>query len=174
MIEQGLAGDRRRDLDADWGIKGKAEDVDGTRRKQGRWFGFKASVVVDAKYDLPLAFQVYKASTSDFVSILPLLDRLRAEAPDLAERGRDLALDRGYDSAELNRRLYDDYGLHPIIARRELWPKEGKTRLIDPKRASNVDYDESGNLFCTCPQTHVIRKMVFRGFEKDRKCLKFQ
>ena len=74
----------------------------------------------------------------------------------------------------------NDYPILPC------WTACGPRRQISPSaggiwlwiegtiRPSNVDYDESGHLFCTCPQTHVIRKMVFRGFEKDRKCLKFQ
>ena len=50
--------DGRRDRDADWGVKGSGE-------KKRCWFGYLLHVVVDATYEVPLAFEVTKASTGE-------------------------------------------------------------------------------------------------------------
>ena len=50
--------DGRRDRDADWGVKGSGE-------RKHYWFGYLLRLVVDATYEVPLAFEVTKASTAE-------------------------------------------------------------------------------------------------------------
>ena len=50
--------DGRRDRDADWGVKGSGE-------RKHYWFGYLLHLVVDATYEVPLAFEVTKASTAE-------------------------------------------------------------------------------------------------------------
>ena len=54
--------DRRRDTDADWGLKTyKGTRKDGTTwEKVTKWFGYKLHLLVDSVYELPLAFAVRK------------------------------------------------------------------------------------------------------------------
>ena len=48
--------DRRREQDADWGIKGGgAKHANGNRKKHS-WFGFLLHLVVDTTYELPVAW----------------------------------------------------------------------------------------------------------------------
>ncbi len=49
--------DRRRDTDADWGVKSyKGVRKDGTAwEKVTKWFGYKLHLLVDSGYELPLA-----------------------------------------------------------------------------------------------------------------------
>jgi len=56
--------DGRRDTDADWGTKTyKGPGEDGSVwEKVKRWFGYKVHLVVDADYELPLAYTVTRAS----------------------------------------------------------------------------------------------------------------
>ena len=65
--EEKLANpDRRRDTDADWGVKtykGTRKD-DTAWEKVTKWFGYKLHLLVDSVYELPLAFAVDVASTS--------------------------------------------------------------------------------------------------------------
>jgi len=58
--EEELEGDRRRDLDADYGMKEyHFEKEDGTNyTKIKSWFGYKLHLIVDSHYELPIAFEV--------------------------------------------------------------------------------------------------------------------
>ncbi|MDH7573125.1 MAG: transposase [Clostridia bacterium] len=59
--------DGRHDVDADWGQKTlRRQREDGsTWEKVVRWFGYKLHLVVDATYDLPVAFSLTQASASE-------------------------------------------------------------------------------------------------------------
>jgi hypothetical protein len=70
--------DGRRDIDADIGVKEyKGKNKDGSVWKKVKtWFGYKLHLIVDAKYELPVAFSVTKASRSEVreghvLSLLP-------------------------------------------------------------------------------------------------------
>ena len=69
--------DGRRDRDADWGAKG--------RGKQRRWFGFLLRLVVDANYELPVAFKVTPASRAQQPQAQRLLDQLQ-DRPNPTQR----------------------------------------------------------------------------------------
>ncbi|MBT7054996.1 MAG: transposase [Lentisphaerae bacterium] len=169
--------DGRRDTDADWGAK-KYSGVrdDGTRwEKVTRWFGYKLHLLVDTTYELPVGFSITKASESDTKHLLPLVEETAQLHPQLIERTETTAADRGYDSAENNRELYDKYGIKPVIdSRVGLWKDKESTRPLDPQVTDYFVYDEKGNLYCVCPQTGEQRTLAFAGFEKDRCALKYR
>ena len=60
-------GDGRREMDADWGKKTyHGQRQDGTLwEKVVRWFGYKIHLLVDTNYEMPISYQVTKASASD-------------------------------------------------------------------------------------------------------------
>ncbi|KKL91179.1 hypothetical protein LCGC14_1897300, partial [marine sediment metagenome] len=94
--------DGRRDTDADWGVKtyhGKRED--GTLwEKVMSWFGFKLHLIVDANYELPVAFKVTKASEAEIPKAHDLLDEIEERHPDILEMCEYLDADRGYDDGK--------------------------------------------------------------------------
>jgi len=65
--------DGRRDTDADWGKKTyKGTRKDGTTwEKVTKWFGYKLHLMVDSVYELPLAFDIDVASSSDMKNLTP-------------------------------------------------------------------------------------------------------
>ena len=69
--------DGRRDVDADFGKKvyhGQRED--GTMwEKVVSWFGYRLHLIVDSKYELPVAFKVTKASLAEGPQAHALLDK---------------------------------------------------------------------------------------------------
>lgn len=135
-----------------------------------RWFGYKLHLVVDSNYELPLGFEVTKASVADGPRLLPLVSELARKHGELAKRARELAADKGYDSEENNATLYDEYGVKPIIDTRELWKEEpGKPRVLFGERADVVLYDERGRVYCQAPVERrggdEMREMAFVGFE---------
>ena len=181
VAEERKAGeaDRRRDTDADWGTKTyKGVREDGTAwEKVVRWFGFKLHLVVDSRYEMPVGFELTKASESDSTRLPELVDDLVERQPGLMERAEEMAADKGYDSTENNQKLYDDHGIIPIIDTRRLWKQpegEDQTKPLYPERADTVVYDEKGQLYCECPQTGERREMAYCGYEKERETQKWR
>ena len=85
--------DGRRDRDADWGVKGPA-------KKKHYWFGYLLHLVVDATYELPLAFEVTQASTGEQPQAQRLLDQMHERHPELLERCDRMSADKGYDGPQ--------------------------------------------------------------------------
>jgi len=166
--------DGRRDTDADWGKKayhGKRED--GTLwEKVVTWFGYKIHLLVDTKYEMPIGYAVTRASASDTKHLLPLVEEVKKKHLEIYRDIDKAAADKGYDSEENCRRLYDEHGMKPVIDIRRMW-RDKETKLLDPGCADNIVYDEVGTVYCICPKTGEQRSMSYGGFEKDRMALKY-
>lgn len=164
--------DGRRDTDADYGKKeyrGRRED--GTPwEKIVQWFGYKLHLVVDATYELPVAFRVTKASASDITEGHALLEQMKQKQPEMLKAAETLAADRGYDDTKLVVKLWDEHGIKPVIDIRNMWRDGEKTRLLSGRE--NVVYDYKGTVSCVCPETGKQREMCNGGFEKERNTLK--
>lgn len=173
--------DGRRETTADYGKKTYAgKNADGTLwQKKITWFGFKIHLLVDARSELPVAYEVTKASTSDSTQILPLLEQLEEKHPAVVARSEYLTLDRGYDAAKNNQKILDDYGIKPLIDNRLLWKDGETTKYFEHKSLDRIVYDEKGTVFCVHPSTTDARKeeltpLVFYGFEPTRQTLKYR
>jgi hypothetical protein len=168
-------------LDANWGIKTyKGLRADGSPwEKISRWFGYKLHLLVNSEYELPLAFNMAKASSSDMINLMPLVEQLADKHPELAEGAMELSADKGYDSKANNAELLDDHGIKPVIDKRELWrenhsDQEASTRSLFADRVDSFIYDEHGQLYCVCPRTGEQRELTFCGYEADRRTLKYR
>jgi len=178
--EQKLAdSDGRRDTDADWGkkiYKGKRKDGT-TWEKVVKWFGYKLHLLVDSVYELPLALEIDKASSSDMKHLIPLVEDLKEHHEEIHGGAKELSADKGYDSAENNKELYDDHGIKPVIDKRRMWRDE-KYKNLFGERYDVFSYDETGKLYCSCPSERKgkdeQRELAFVGFEKDRATLKYR
>jgi hypothetical protein len=173
--------DGRRDLDADGGVKTyHGQRADGTTwEKVVKWFGYKLHLVVDSTYELPLGFRVTVASSSDTPLLLPLIEELQRQHPDVATRATECAADKAYDSGELKARRFDDHGIRPLIDHRRLWKEEpDEPRPLFPDRVDVFLYDELGRVYCQCPSERrgedERRPLAFVGFEADRQTLKYR
>ena len=174
--------DGRRDNEADWGTKryhGVRED--GTVwQKVKHWFGYKLHLIVDADYELPVAWQVTKASTSDCPELLPMVDQLDQDHPALLDETDFLSGDKGYDSKDNNRELWDTYHIKPIIDIRNTWQEDSHLpRQLHPEQVDTIFYTHDGNVVCRnrddqSEECDNYTPMVFEGFEADRKCLKYR
>ena len=175
------------DPDADWG-KHETRGVDG---KTGRpwtkvktWFGYGLHVIADVEHEIPVWFAVTKASASEQPVLSAGVDALFEAEPALAERCADFCADRGLDGGPLKRKLWDVYGVRPLVDVRELWREEKAEPGYDPARpvlrslaadgGGNVLHSEKGEVFCRCPATGEVRPMAFQGFEADRDALKYR
>jgi hypothetical protein len=166
--------DGRRDRDADWGKKtyhGQRED--GTLwEKVVTWFGYKIHLLVDTTYEMPISYQVTRASASDTKHLLPLVEEVKKKHVEIYKDMDRMTADKGYDSEENCRRLYDEHGIKPVIDIRRMW-RDKETKLLDPNRSDNIVYDEVGRVYCICPKTEEQRGMAYGGLEKDRMTLKY-
>jgi len=168
--------DGRRDTDADYGkktYKGKQED--GTLWKTVKsWFGYKLHIVVDADYELPIAYKVTRASESDMNQLLPMIAELKENQPSVIERAEMLTADKGYDSCDNNKKLWDEHKIKPLIDITNKWRDGEETKQINEDKADSIIYDYQGNVYCMNPKTGDKRKLSYYGFEKDRGCLKYR
>lgn len=172
--EKNISYDGRRDTDADFGKKVyRGQREDGTLwEKVVTWFGYKLHLLVDADYELPVAFTVSKASASEAPQAHSLLDKVEKTHPEILHRCEHFMADRGYDDGKLITRLWDDYAIKPVIDIRNAWKDGEETKLVAGLR--NVVYDYCGTVYCYCPKTGIRRQMACGGFEKKRKALKYR
>jgi hypothetical protein len=157
--------DGRRDTDADWGVKTyKGENEDGSSWETVKsWFGYKLHLLVDARYELPLAFKLTKASPVEAPIAHQLVDHLESRHPELLEACEYLDADRGYDDGKLISRLWDRHEIKPVIDIRNAWKDGEDTKLVSGYE--NIVYDYKGQVFCVEPCTNETqREMAYGGF----------
>lgn len=166
--------DGRRETDAEWGVKSYKRQLPTGEvcEKKVAWFGFKLHLLVDAKYELPVAYLVTPAAIAEVKCAHQLVDELKAGQPWLLERAEWWLADRAYDDSKLLTRLWDDHQIKPVIAIRNCWKDGEATRLLPGQE--NVVYDFRGTVYCHCPVSGVRRTMAYGGFEKDRNTLKYR
>jgi IS5 family transposase/transposase len=110
------------DGDAGWGAKTKSNSqAQGEKGKKEPdiyyWFGYKLHLVIDALYELPLAFVITPANESDTTHMKPLLKK--AGANQEKTQAEAVISDKGYDSQENNTFVYRECKAAPIIPIRE-------------------------------------------------------
>ena len=173
------------DPEAAWGVKTYRGEKNGKPyEKVVKWFGYTLHLTVDAIHELPVAYQVTPANRSETKRLLPLVEEIEKKTPTVYERAETLAADRGYDSGDIHRRLWEEHGIKGVIDNRLLWkaekeeqgydPKQEITRPLFPERTDVVVYSEKGVVSCHCPVTGTPREMAFCGFEKERGRLKYR
>jgi len=55
-----------------------------------KWFGYKIHLLVDTKYEMPLSYEVTKASASDTQHLLPLVEEVKKKHDFLEQQTTDL------------------------------------------------------------------------------------
>jgi len=167
--------DGRRDLEADYGVKkykGKRED--GTPwEKVITWFGYKLHLLVDADYELPVAFMITAASRSEVRQAHQMVDDLAENRPQILKEAEYFMADRGYDDGKLITKLWDEHQIKAVIDIRDLWQDDKEeTRTLES--FENIVYDYRGTVSCCCPQEIKLKEMAYGGFEKQREALKYR
>jgi hypothetical protein len=165
--------DGRSETDAEWGRKdysGKHEDGTewGTALK---CFGFKAHILVDAKYELPVAFMNTGANGSDTVCGKAMLEELLESRPYIIERCKYLMADRGYDDTALILWLKGK-GIKAIIDKRSMW-KTGMEKPV-PGYEGIFYYNERGEVFCYAKEGGDRHRLRPAGYDKGRGALRME
>ena len=173
--------DKSSDPDADWGKKtyrGTREDGT-TWEKVKSWFGYKVHLIVDADYELPVAYDVTRASQSDTTYLLPMVEKLKKKHAELLEEAETLDGDKGYDSEKNMKELWDEYQIKPVVDLIHKWKEDPDApRLMYPDRVDTIFYNQDGHVLCRNLDTEDESKnyapMAYQGFEKSRDCLKYR
>lgn len=172
-----------RPADADVGSKAYEgeEKPDAPLKKVQHWFGYKLHLIVDAVFELPIAYEVTKASEADSPHLMPMIQTLAEKHPDLHERIETVAADKGYDDGADKAALWNEQGIVPLIPPRDMLTGRGgdPMRPLDPSRSDSIFIGPTGEVACKiAPFQEELSKtyatMEFRGFEKDRDTLKFR
>jgi hypothetical protein len=169
----------RADPEASEGFKNyEGEDEGGDPlQKTQKWFGYKLHLIVDANYELPVAFELTGAKEAESPRLMPLIEKLEAEHPELHEGVQTLAADRGYDDGGDKAALYDDHAIVPLIDTRDFFG--GAMQPLDEQRHDTIYFSPTGEVVCKVdpfePEPErAFAAMQFMGFEKDRATLKFR
>ncbi|MGA9209498.1 MAG: transposase [Terriglobales bacterium] len=148
-------------------------DDDGKVTKIVEWFGYKLHLLVDAKHEVVLAYQVTTANAADCKSLPDLVEQGQANLP--AGRIETLAYDKAADDNE-SHRLLDKAKIRPVIQNRHLWKDQTEQMLPGHNGRSNIVYDEAGTVHCYDRSSSPIVRhpMAYIGYEPQRETLKYR
>jgi hypothetical protein len=149
-------------------------DADGTVTKVIQWFGYKLHLLVDARHEVALAYQITDTSAGDNEVVAALLSQARDNLPE--GRIETLAYDKAADDVKVHQRLHDA-GVKPLIHNRSLWPADGEQeKTLGGRIPLHVVHDEAGTIYCydTVSDPAVRRPMAYIGHEKGRQTLKYR
>ena len=154
----------RGERDADWCRKTYTTTKrDGEKiTKTKKWFGFRLHLISDASYELPVDFEVTKASNSEVKETQKMLENMREKYSGKIDRCEYFLADRGYDSADLIQWLTTE-GISPIIDIRNCWQGEETKQFKD----TDLIYNYCGKVYYVSETGEPI-ELVYRGYDKSR------
>ena len=140
---------------------------DGTSKKEWH-YGYRAHIICDAKYGLPIEWKVTPASNSEQKE----LDKMIKEMSQSEERYKlevmeNLMADAGYDSGSRNKRLKEEYNINPVIDIRHMWNEK-----IKEVENQMLAYNEDGEVFLIL-DLGKYEKLKYLGYDKQNKALRY-
>ena len=154
---------------------GKKEYTDDANKvvKIFEWFGYKLHLLVDAKHEVVLAYQVTTANAADAKSLPALVKQGQANLPE--GRIHSLAYDKAADDNDSHRLLHQAK-IRPVIQNRHLWKDQTEQMLPGHDGNSNIVYDEAGTLHCyDRTSLPIVRHpMAYIGYEPKRHSIKYR
>ena len=164
--------DGRSETDARKGIK----SYSGVKKDGSAWektvacFGFKIHLLVDAVYELPIAYSLTDAAASDIVHGREMIKNLKEKRTEVLNKCEHFMADKGYDDTGLIE-LLKDQEIKAIIDKRTLWKTQSEKEVPGYEDAY---YDEQGNVYCYTKDKGVRRQMAPNGYEKGRDSVRFK
>ena len=103
-------------------------------------------LIAETKYELPVAYTVLPASANEMPVAHKLLESMADGHPERLKRCQYFCGDRGYDDGKLHKKLWDEYGIKPVIDIRKSWRDGEETRAYE--KAPGVVYSNKGEVLC--------------------------
>lgn len=154
--------DKRSDLDADFTCK-ERHGKNGYVKKEN-YYGFRCHLIVDAHYELPIAWQVTPASKGEPTVAKKMINHLSEKVLD---RAQYLMADRGY-SGEPLQDLLEGADILPIIDAPHRWKEEETRQYLD----TDIVYNQSGQVFWVDDQCEEI-ELLYKGYDKSCDSLRY-
>lgn len=160
----------RGEHDADWcrktyTVNGKNGEK---KTKEFKWFGFRLHLIADALYELPVTFEVTKASNSEKTETKKLLEGMEKNTPEYLDICQYFMGDRGYDSCPLIEQL-EEMGIAPIIDIRNCWKDGEETHQY---RDTALVYNYRGDVWYVDEKGEKI-PMQYKGYDKSTDSLRY-
>lgn len=142
---------------------------DGTSKKEWH-YGFRAHIICDAKYGLPIKSKVTPANNSEQTELDNMLEEMdNNEERYKLEKMQNLMGDAGYESGVRNKKLKEEYNINPIIDIKHIWDKEEKYKEIENEM---IAYNEEGEVFYIV-DLNDYEKMKYLGYDKENNALRY-
>jgi hypothetical protein len=162
------------DPEADWGHKIRRwKGSDGqTHEDVTKWFGYKAHLLVDTRYEVPLERSVTKASRPDAEKVREMIRQVKLGHPQMALK--TLSADKAYDDGPLMADLWKSEQVRAVFDLRDT-AKDGE----DGERlegARNILLGDDGHVYCYAESKGKMIRQAMRpwGFEAKRGTLKYR
>jgi hypothetical protein len=164
--------DGRSEADARKGVKTyRGVREDGTVwEKAVTCFGFKIHLLVDAAYELPIAYEVTDAAASDITEGKKMMEDLKDSRPETLRTCQHFMGDKGYDDTILIAWLKNE-GIKAVIDKRSMWKAQTEKEVPGYKDAY---YNEAGNMYCYTKDKGQRRMMAPNGYESARDAVRFK
>ena len=161
--------DNRAEHEATFSCK-TYEMKDGSK-KQEWYYGFRAHIICDAKYGLPIKSKVTPANNSEQTELDNLLKEMQNNDKEQykLEKMKNLMGDAGYDNGSRNKRIKEEYNVNPIIDIVHRWDKTEKYREIENQP---IAYTEEGEVFYIVDLNN-YEKMKYLGYDRENKALRY-
>ncbi len=144
---------------------------DGTTKKEWH-YGFRAHILCDAKYGLPINWRVTSANNSEQKELDNMLEEIaQGEEKYKLEKMENLMGDAGYDNGARNKKLKEEYNINPVIDIRHFWSKEEKYREVENQELA---YNEDGEVFLIIDiEKQEYEKLKYLGYDKENQALRY-
>lgn len=141
---------------------------DGTIKKEWH-YGFRAHILCDANYGLPIKYKVTPASNSEQKELDNLIEYIKINEEYKLDKMVNLLADAGYDNGQRNKKLKEEYNINPIIDIRHKWLKDEKYREIENKMLA---YNQDGEVFFITDDNK-YEKLKYLGYDKKNNALRY-
>ena len=160
--------DGRRDTDANWGTKKYTTSVNAKGEivtNKVTWFGYSVHLLVDAKYELPIAFKVTPASNSENKEAKEILKSMDEEQ---LERCKYFMADKAYDDTKIIEYL-EEKSIAAIIDICNKWKDGEKTKQY---KDTDIVYTYDGKVYYVNDKNEEI-KLKYLGYDKSSNSLRY-
>ena len=160
--------DNRAEHDATTSCK-TYEMKDGTKKKEWH-YGFRAHIMCDAKYGLPIKSKLTPANNSEQTELDNMIEEMaNGEEKYKLEKMKKLMEDAGYSNGLRNKILKEEYDINAIVDISHRWNKDEKYREIENQP---IAYNEEGEVFYIV-DLGKYEKMKYLGYDKKNNALRY-
>lgn len=161
--------DNRADHEASHSCK-TYQMKDGTTKKEWH-YGYRAHIICDAKYGLPIKSKVTPANNSEQTELDKLLEEMKNSEKEQykLDKMKNLMGDAGYSNSARNKVLKEEYDINPIIDISHRWDAEEKYREIENQP---IAYNEEGEVYYIIDLNN-YEKMKYLGYDKENNALRY-